>query len=168
MKTSELNIPVTEERFGWQILGERISNHVARCTIHKNNFPSSDTIAECMNTKINVLGAFPVNGVLRHEAARTIVLVQGSWRELREGKVRKETVFPHEFISCFAGSNKLSFTARGGNCALFLAFPGNHSSIKHDDEGTDRPASLWAGGPVSICVCNKAVGVSKITCVREA
>jgi hypothetical protein len=104
MKTSELDIPVTEERFCWQILGERISNHVARCTIHKNNFPNSDTIAECMNTKINVLGAFPVNGVLRHEAARPIVLVQGSWRELREGEVRKETAFPHEFISFFAGS----------------------------------------------------------------
>ncbi len=102
---------MTKESVHRKILGKRVSNHVARSTVHEDNFTSGDTFTESMNTEINVFRALTVNRVLREEFTHTIIFMQRSRTRLRKAQVSEKATFPNKFISCFASRDKLSFTA---------------------------------------------------------
>jgi hypothetical protein len=46
VKTTQLNITMTKESVHRKILGKRVSNHVARSTVHEDKFTSGDTFKE--------------------------------------------------------------------------------------------------------------------------
>jgi hypothetical protein len=87
MKASKLGVPVTKEGLSWEILGKRISYHVARSAVHEDHFASSNTVAKSVDSEVDVFGPFTMNRIHGHETACTVVLVQGSRGSLRESQV---------------------------------------------------------------------------------
>jgi hypothetical protein len=78
LHTTQLGVTVFNVQFGRQILCERVSHHILGGTVNKDNFACGDAFTERMETKVDVLGAFTVNGIFRHKSARSIVFVQWS------------------------------------------------------------------------------------------
>ena len=65
MKATKLNVPMTKESIHREILGKRVSNHVARGAVNQDNLTSGDTLTQSVNAEVNVLGTLTVYRVLR-------------------------------------------------------------------------------------------------------
>ena len=74
-----MNVMVVDEGISWQILGEGISDHVARGTVDKMNDSSRHTVTKRVDTIVNMFRAFSLNWVLRHDPAGVVVLIKWGW-----------------------------------------------------------------------------------------
>ena len=72
---AKLMVTVTDERFSWKVLGERVCDHVARSTVNKTDVTRRHTITKRVNSVINVFGTLCMNRVFRHKPACAIILI---------------------------------------------------------------------------------------------
>ncbi len=74
-----MDVAVADEGISRQILGEGISDHVARGTVDKTNYSSRHTVTKRVNTIVYMFRAFSVNWLLRHDPAGAVVLIKWGW-----------------------------------------------------------------------------------------
>ena len=78
--------------------GERVGGHASGGAGDESNNSSCDLVVEVMHPEINVLGALAGAGLLGHEEASTVVLVEGGRNWLREAPLLEEATQPDGFL----------------------------------------------------------------------